>query len=134
MRRTVLLGTLLAAVLAPFAMAHAHSNVSVSVSTPEFGIRIGGPVYRPVPVYQPVPVYAPPPVYVAPAPVYVPPPRVIYRAPRVVVPAPVYYGPPAGVWVAPRGYYGQRHWKHRQDDRRRDYRGDRDHRRAGYGF
>jgi hypothetical protein len=133
MKRTVLLGTLFAALLAPFGIAQAHGGgVSVAVSTPEFGIRIGAPVYRPAPVYAPVPVYAP-------APVYLPPPRVVYPVPvyvppqRVVVPAPVYYGRP-GVWVAPRAYYGHRHWKHRHGDRRDDrYRG-RDAYRAGYGF
>ncbi len=74
MKRTILLGTLTAALLAPFTVAHAYSNVSVSVSTPEFGIRIGGPVFHPVPVYSPVPVYAPVPVF-APVPVYAPRPR-----------------------------------------------------------
>ena len=131
MKRTVLLGTLLAAVLVPFSLAHAHSNVAVSVSTPEFGIRIGAPVYHPVPVYAPGPVYAPAPVY-APPPVYVPAPRVIYPAPVVVVPARGYYGAPGGVWVAPRGYVN-RHWKHRHDDRH-DHRRDRYEYRAGYGF
>lgn len=131
MKRTVLLGTLLAAVLVPFSLAHATSNVAVSVSTPEFGIRIGAPVYRPVPFYAPVPVYAPAPVY-APLPVYVPAPRVIYPAPVAVLPARGYYGAPAGVWVAPRGY-GHHHWKHRHDDRR-GHRRDRYEYRAGYGY
>lgn len=34
MHRTLLLGALTATLLAPFAIAHAHSDVSVSVSTP----------------------------------------------------------------------------------------------------
>ena len=55
MKRTILLGTLTAALLAPFAVAQAQSNVIISVSTPEFGIRIGGPVFHPVPVYAPRP-------------------------------------------------------------------------------
>lgn len=144
MRRTVLLGTLIAALLAPFAIAHANSNVAVSVSTPEFGIRIGGPVYHPVPVYAPMPVfapapfYAPPPVF-APVPVYVSPPRVIHpapvvvvRAPRVVVPAYRYYGAPAGVWVAPR-HHANRHWKGRHHERRDHHRERGDHR-SGYDF
>lgn len=136
MRRTVLLGALLAGLLAPFAIAQAHGGVSVSVSTPDFGFRIGAPVYRPAPVIVAAPVYAPPvyaaPVYV-PRPVYVAP-RVIY-APPVVVPR--YYAPRAVV-VAPRhpgarvaSYgYGHRHWKHRRDHDRNDHRGYR----AGYGF
>jgi hypothetical protein len=81
--------------------AHASGGVSVAVSTPEFGFRIGGPLYGPrlyapipvvvpAPVYPPV-VYAPPPVAYAPAPVVIPPPRVVYRhgylpPPRIVVP------------------------------------------------
>jgi hypothetical protein len=141
MKRTILLGALAAALIVPFAAARAHSNVSVSVSTPEFGIRIGAPVYRPVPVvvpapvYAPAPVYVPPPVYVAPRPVYVAP-RPVYVAPRVVYPAPVvvvpprvvgHYGP--GVRVAPR--HGHRHWDARQERRERR---DRHEYRAGYGF
>lgn len=139
MRRTVLLGAVLAGFLAPLAIAQAHGGVSVSVSTPDFGFRIGAPIYRPAPVVVAAPVYAPPvygvPVY-APAPVYVAP-RVIYAppryyyAPRPVVVAPRY----PGAWVAPYGY-GHRHWKHRHDHDRDDHgRNDR-HRgyRAGYGF
>lgn len=144
MKRTVLLGTLLAALLAPMAMAHAHDGIAVSVNTPDFGIRIGGPFYGPPPVYAPIPVYAP-------APVYVPPPRVIYPAPvvvapRVIVPGPVVYGPGAVVRVAPYGYGG--HWRYRHEERReyrhgrhdrhdhhdRYDRSDRGQYRAGYGF
>jgi hypothetical protein len=134
MKRTVLLGSLMALLLAPFAMAEAHSNVSVTFSTPDIGIRIGAPMYPAMPVYAPPPVYLPAPVY-APVPVYAPPPRVIYQAPVVVVPArraipaPVYYGRP-GAWVAP-APYGYRHWDGWRDDRR-EYR--RDGLRAGYGY
>ena len=35
MKRTILLGTLTAALLAPFAVAQAQSNVIISVNTPE---------------------------------------------------------------------------------------------------
>jgi hypothetical protein len=127
MKRTILLGTLTAALLAPFAVANAHSDVSVSVSTPEFGIRIGGPVFHPMPVYAPVPVFAPVPVY-APRPVYVAP-RVIYPAPVIVVPpryAPRHFGPRA---------YWHRDWDDRRDGRR-EHRGDRDRDgyRAGYRY
>jgi hypothetical protein len=60
---------LVIAAMAPWSAPQAH-GVSIGVSPPEFGIRIGAPVfprpiYRPVPVYQPVPVYYPPPRYVA---------------------------------------------------------------------
>jgi hypothetical protein len=130
MKRTLLLGALLALLAGPYAAAQAHSssNVSVSVSTPEFGIRIGGPVYAQVPVYAPQPVYVPAPVY-APVPVYAPAP--VYVAPRVIYPAPVYYGRP-GAWVAPRPY----RYRHVQERRevRRDYRYDHNGNRAGYGF
>jgi hypothetical protein len=127
MKRTILLGTLTAALLAPLTLAYAHSDVSVSVSTPEFGIRIGGPVFHPMPVYAPVPVFAPVPVY-APRPVYVAP-RVIYPAPVIVVPpryAPRHFGPRA---------YWHRDWDDRRDGRR-EHRGDRDRDgyRAGYRY
>ena len=88
MKRTILLGTLMAALLAPFAVAHAQSNVIISVNTPEFGIRIGGPVFHPVPVYAPVPVFVPAPVF-APAPVFVP---MRVHAPRVIHTVPVIRG------------------------------------------
>ena len=131
MKRTILLGTLAAALLAPFAATHAHSSVSVSVSTPEFGIRIGGPVFHPVPVFAPapvvvpvVPVYAPRPVVVA--------PRVIHAAPVIVVPrhAARHFGPPARVWVTPRAHW-QRDWDDRRDGRREHRR---DWYRAGYAY
>jgi hypothetical protein len=133
MKRTILLGTLTAALLAPFTMAHAYSNVSVSVSTPEFGIRIGGPVFHPVPVYAPVPVFAPAPVF-APVPVYAP--RPVYVTPRVIYPAPVIVVPPryAPRHFGPRGYR-HRDWDDRRDERR-EHRGDRDRDgyRAGYRY
>lgn len=103
--------TLLTALLAPLALgatlftgsAQAHGgDVSISVSTPDFGIRVGPPAY-----------YRPAPVYVAPAPVYVAPPPVVY-APRVVYPAPV-YAAPAPVYYGPPGHW-KRHWKHHHRD------------------
>ena len=125
MKRTILLGTVTAALLAPFAVAQAQSNVIISVNTPEFGIRIGGPVFHPVPVYAPFPVFAP-------APVIVVPPR---HAPRHFGPrAGVWVGPRAGIWVAPRAYH-HRDWDDRRDGRR-EHRGerDRDGYRAGYRY
>ena len=88
MKRKFLVGAsfsaLMLAAMAPWSASHAN-GVSVRVSTPEFGIRIGAPhfpvfqpvpVYRPVPVYQPVPVYHPRPYrYAPPAVIYTPPPR-----------------------------------------------------------
>jgi hypothetical protein len=87
MKRKILLGAscgaLVVAALAPWSASQA-SNVSVGVSTPEFGIRIGAPYLPPVfaPVPQPVPVYYPRPYG------YVPPPVVVYAPPPRV------YGPP----------------------------------------
>jgi hypothetical protein len=97
MKKRLFVATLAIAALAPLGAAHANGGVVVSVSTPQFGFRIGAPIYGP-PVYAPV--YAPPPVVMAPpvfmpAPVFgppvvmVPPPRVIHRAPIVVAPRPV---------------------------------------------
>ncbi len=111
------------ALVAPFGAARAQ-EVSVRISTPEFGIRIGAPypapVYAPVypaPVYSP-PVYTPPvyspPVVVAPAPVYYPTPRyVVVSPPRVVVAGPVVYRSP---WFVPPGH--ARAWRH---GHRRDF-------------
>ena len=102
------------AAMAPWSASQAH-GVSIGVNTPEFGIRIGAPVfppvYRPVPVYQPVPVYYPPPRLV----VYVPPPRYV-AAPYIVG-----------------GFRGHGHYRHHGHDRhwhhdrnhRHDRRGDR---------
>jgi hypothetical protein len=121
MKKHLFVATLALAALAPLGAAHANGGVVVSVSTPQFGFRIGAPIYGP-PVY--LPVYAPPPMVVAPpvfvpAPVYsppvvmVPPPRVFFPAPIVVAPRPVIYAPnfaprqrvihPHGGW---RAYYG----------------------------
>jgi len=100
-KRLLFAGFAIAAV-AP--LAAQANGVSVAVSTPQFGIRIGAPVFGPpiAPVYAPVPVYAPAPVY-EPAPVYAPP--VVY-VPRVFAP-PVYV--PAPVVVAPRVFYPHVH-------------------------
>lgn len=146
MKRTILLGTLTAALLAPFAVAHARSNVIISVNTPEFGIRIGGPVFQPVSVYAPAPpVFVPAPVF-APAPVFVPvhvhAPRPLHVAPRVIHTAPVivvpprhsvrHFGPRGGVWVAPRAHQHRDRddWR----DGRREQRRDRDGYRAHYRY
>lgn len=69
---------------APFSIAHAHGNVSWSVS-----VGSPAPVYvapPPVVYVQPQPVYVQPqPVYVRPQPVYVQPSTVIeYRQPYYV--------------------------------------------------
>jgi hypothetical protein len=139
MKRTILLGTLATALLAPFAASQAHSNVSIGVSTPEFGIRIGGPAYYPGQVYAPAPVFVPTPV-VVPVPVYAP--RPVHAVPGVFLPAPVivappryaprHFGPRAGVWVAPRAYHHHRGWDDRRHWRRGD--GDSDGYRAGHRY
>ena len=94
------LSALMLAAIAPWSASHAN-GVSVNVSTPEFGIRIGAPhfpVFHPVPVYRPVPVYPPVPVY---------------------YPRPYRYAPPAVIYTPPPrwgygGYhgYGHHHWRH----------------------
>jgi hypothetical protein len=113
MKRKFLLGAsfsaLVLAAMAPWSASHANS-VSVRVSTPEFGIRIGAPhfpvfhpvpIYRPAPVYQPVPVYYPRPYrYAPPAVIYTPPPRWGYG-----------YGSYRG-----RDHH-RHHWQHRHHDR-----------------
>ena len=66
----------------------AAQPVTVRVDTPEFGFRIGMPVYPAPVLVAPVPVHAPPPSVYAPPRhswlyppvVYAPPPRVICRA------------------------------------------------------
>ncbi len=67
MKRKFLIGAsfsaLVLAAMAPWSASQAN-GVSVRVSTPEFGIRIGAPHF-PHPVFQPVPVYRPVPVYPA---------------------------------------------------------------------
>lgn len=120
MRKLAFATALAAAVLIPWSAARAQ--VSVSVHTPEFGIRIGAPlpravipVYYPAPVYHPAPVYYPPPVY-APRPVYLRPrvtaQPIVVR--HVAVPAAVYPYPyrRAGAEVA-HGHFHHKHGKRR---------------------
>ena len=113
MFKRLLFAGLAVAAIAPLA-AQANGPVSVSVSTPQFGIRIGAPIFGPpvVPVYAPLPVYSPPvyspPIYAPP--VYAPPPVVygppVYMPrPRYIVPAPVVVAPRV---VYPRPYYPPR--------------------------
>ncbi|MGH6609511.1 MAG: hypothetical protein ACRECQ_04560 [Burkholderiaceae bacterium] len=113
MKRKLLIGAsfgaLMFAAMAPWSAAKAN-GVSVRVSTPEFGIRIGAP-HRPA--YYPVPVYGPPPVVYAPRPRYVVPPPVIYRPP--------YY------YTGGRGYHRHHHWRH-PHWRHHHWRNDRHHR------
>ena len=87
---------LVVAAMAPWAASQAQ-NVSVRVSTPEFGIRIGAPHF-PHPVYQPAPVIYPAPVYYPRHYRYIPPPR---------------YG-----WHRGHGYWHHRHWQHRHWENR----------------
>jgi hypothetical protein len=105
----------------------AAQDVTIRVSTPEFGVRIGAPRH-----YEPPVVVAPAPVY-QPAVVYPPAPRVIYApAPRVIY-APVY----ERGWHRHHrhGHRAHRHgWErdHDHDRHDRDYdRRDRDHDRDG---
>lgn len=95
-KRLSLIAGLLIAATAPLAAQAYGGNVSVTVSTPEFGFRIGAPAYRPyyppAPVYVPAPMY--PPVVYAPPPVIYAPAPVVYAAPRVVYPAPVWVASP----------------------------------------
>ena len=100
---------LVIAAMAPWSASQAN-GVSIRVSTPEFGIRIGAPHFPPpvlYPVYQPRHYgYAPPPV--------------IYTAPRYVVPR--VYGYPYH-YAGGRGYGNHRHqWRHPhgRHDRRHD--------------
>jgi hypothetical protein len=104
MKKRLLVATLAIAALTPLGAAHANGGVVVSVSTPQFGFRIGAPFYGP-PLYAPV--YASPPVVMA------PPPRMFYPAPVVIAPRPVYFRPAyvprprvAYPRVAPQPYYG----------------------------
>jgi hypothetical protein len=106
MKKPLLIALFAAAALAPIGATQASSGVVVSVSTPEFGFRIGAPFYGPpayAPVYAP-PVYAPPvymPSVYAPPVVVVPPPRWVYRPPVVVAPRvgyPVYVPRPRVVY------------------------------------
>ena len=110
MNKRLLVAAFAVAALAPLA-AQAGGGVTVSVSTPEFGFRIGAPFYG-APVFAPVPVYAPPPVFIPP-PVFVPqqvivvPARAIHRAPVIVAPRRVTYAP---VFVPP-PRYRDRQWQ-----------------------
>lgn len=114
MRKTpfAILAVAAAAALIPLS-AQAGGGVSVAISTPDFGIRIGAPIFGPrvvpvmvpAPVVVPAPVMMPPPV-VVPAPVYLPRPRVIH-APVVVAPVVVpRYRWSRPVVVAPRVVHG----------------------------
>jgi hypothetical protein len=121
MKKHLLVATLAIAALTPLGAAHANGGVVVSVSTPQFGFRIGAPFYGPpvyAPVYAPAPVVVAPPV-IMPPPIYgppvvmVPPPRVFYPAPVLIAPRSVYYRPayvprPRVVYprVTPQPYYG----------------------------
>jgi hypothetical protein len=115
----------------------AAQQVTVRVDTPEFGFRIGTPIYPAPVVMAPAPIYAPPPVVYAPPPpvVYAPPPRVmyppvVYGPPRVLVaprsvyvaPSPVYVAPR---WIAPGHRYRYQHTDYR---RRGDHQNDRGYR------
>jgi hypothetical protein len=104
-RKLSLVTGLLLAAVAPFT-ARAEVGVSVAVSTPQFGIRIGAPVYGPR-VYAPAAVYVPPPVIspvvYSPAAVVVAPAQFVISSPRVAYPARFYVPPPRVVYVsAPR--------------------------------
>jgi hypothetical protein len=126
--KLVVLTLLAAGTMALAAVTPARAqNVTIRVDTPEFGIRIGHPGYRPAPV-----IVAPAPVYVPPPPVYVPPPPVeYYPAPRVIYAPPprVIYAPPPAVVYYPHPHYGRyykhKHHRHHHDD------DDDDHRRHG---
>jgi len=98
MRKTPLAVLAIAGVaaLAPLA-AHAGGGVSVAISTPDFGIRIGAPMFGVIaPVVVPAPVVVAAPV-VVPAPVVVARPRVVHAP--VVVAQPVVV--PRHVWTRP---------------------------------
>ena len=97
------------AAMAPWSASQAN-GVSIGISTPEFGIRIGAPhfphpVLHPVPVYQPLPVYRPAPVYY---------PRVRYAPPPVIYVAPPRWGYGYGGYRG-HGHYRPhwQHWQHR---------------------
>ena len=94
MRKTPLavLAVAAAAALVPFT-AQAGGGVSVAISTADFGIRIGAPIFGPrviAPVVVPAPVMVPAPVVVA-------RPRVVHAP--VVVAQPVVV--PRHVWARP---------------------------------
>ena len=102
MKRRIWAGALLIAAIAPWSVAQAN-GVVVSVSTPEFGFRIGTPFYGP-PVY-PVPVYVPPPRVYVPAPVYAPAP--VYLPPRYIVAPRVIHVPHRVVYQRPYRHDGR---------------------------
>lgn len=113
MKSKLVVLTLIAAGTMAWAVATPASaqNVSIRVDTPEFGIRIGHPGFRPPPVYV-----APPPVFIPPPPVvYYPAPRVIYTPPPRVI-----YAPPPPVVYYPYPYYGRPHKPHPRYDRDND--------------
>jgi len=106
---------LVVAAMAPWSAAQAN-GVSVRVSTPEFGIRIGAPHFPP-PIFYP----AHRPRYYGYA-----PPAVVYTAPRYVVPR-VYRYPHH--YAGGRGYgHDRHHWRH--SHWRHDRRHDNDHNRG----
>ena len=115
---TASLGALVLAAMAPWSASKAN-GVSVSVSTPEFGIRIGAP-HWPHRIFQPVPVYRPAPVY-APVPVYYPRPY------RYAPPAVIYTPPPRWGYVhgGYRGYNNHHDWRHRHGSSHRGHGHDR---------
>lgn len=81
--------TALALIAAP---AFAHTDVSISIGGPGWGVAVGPPWYGAYP----------PPVVVRPPVVVVPPPVV----------RPPYWGPP-GHWRPHRPHWRGEHWKHR---------------------
>ena len=130
MKRPFWIAALAATAIAPLpALA---GGVSVSVSTPEFGFRIGAPVFHGTPVFVPPPVFVPAPVVIAPVgapvfhpmPVYLPTPvhvrRPVIVAPRVAYPAPVIFVPrrvfAPRVVVPPPRVVVPRHGRYRDDD------------------
>jgi hypothetical protein len=124
---------LAAAAVAALALVPAQrataQQVTVRVDTPEFGFRIGTPIYPGPVVVAPAPVYAPPPVVYAPLPRVMYPP-VVYGPPRMVVaPRPVYVAP-SPVYVAPRWIPPGHRYRHQHTDHRRrgDHQNDRGYR------
>jgi hypothetical protein len=115
MKSKVLAAMLVAlGVAALFSGAARAQHLTVRIDTPEFGIRIGHPGYRPAPVFVPAPVYIPPPIVRYPAVVY---PYPIYGHPRVI------HAPPPFVWYS---YPGHGHRHEYRDHRGRDHGHDRD--------
>jgi hypothetical protein len=100
------LGALVIAAMAPWSASKAN-GVSVRVSTPDFGIRIGAPHH---PGYYPGPVYVPPPVVYA-RPRYIPPP-VVYTYPYHYTGSYRYHGRHHQGWRHHHRHH-DRHWGHR---------------------